>query len=252
MSENVGKYLSCGADAMIVSLEDTYHTEYLFLPARKSNGMLQGLEVVINFIGRDNNVRAPAELVLPRLTEQETLMLFSEQLSLLESCKLFFIQHKLIAWINITPLVVDKLLQDEQLAAHVEKYPFLEFIINENYPGLNKGQENHSLVLLKKKHPLMLSNFGAGGASTKAIFDGLFHRVMLDKNFVHQRLTSRSFEPFMRAIVSQVAPYCEAVMIAGIDNENILARVAPFHFSAMQGALWPAVVPAHITTLVHP
>lgn len=214
--------------------------------------MLQGLEVVVNFVGSGSNVRAPAELVLPRLTPQEALALFNEQLALLESCQLFFIQQQLIAWINISPLIVESILQDEQLAASIEKLPFLEFIINENYPGLNNGQENHSLVLLQKKHPLMLSNFGAGGASTKAIFDGLFHRVMLDKNFVHQRLSSRSFEPFMRAIVSQVEPHCQAVMIAGIDNENILSRVAPFHFSAMQGALWPAVAPALITTLVQP
>lgn len=33
----------------------------------------------------------------------------------------------------------------------------------------------------------MLANFGAGEASTKAIFDGLFKRVMLDKNFIQQR-----------------------------------------------------------------
>jgi len=237
---------------MIVSLDGTYHTEFLFLPARKSNGMLQGLEVIVNFVGSDSNVRAPAELVLPRLSVQETLALFDEQLALLESCQLFFIQQQLIAWINISPLIVERLLHDEQLAARVEKYPFLEFIINEHYPGLNKGQENHSLILLKKKHPLVLANFGAGGASMKAIFDGLFHRVMLDKNFVHQRLSTRSFEPFMRAIVSQVEPHCQAIMIAGVDNETIRARVVPFHFSAMQGALWPAVAAPLITTLVHP
>lgn len=237
---------------MIVSLDGTYHTEYLFLPARKDNGALLGLEVVVNFVGRDSNVRAPAELVLPRLTVQQTRELFEEQLSLLESCQLFFMQQQLIAWINISPPMVKALLNDEQLAARTEKYSFLEFIINEKFPGLNKGCENHSLVLLKKKHPLMLANFGAGGASTKAIFDGLFQRVMLDKNFVHQRLASRSFEPFMRAIVAQVEPHCQAVMIAGVDDENIRARVAPFHFDAMQGALWPAVVPGQITTLVQP
>lgn len=237
---------------MIVSLEGAYHSELLFLPARSDDGLLVGAEVVVNFVGRDSNVRAPAELVLPRLSALQTRALFDEQLALIESCKLFFIQQQIIAWINISPIIVEALLSDEVLAARVAKYPFLEFTLNENFPDLNKGKENQTLVQLTKKHPLMLANFGAGAASTKAIFDGLFKRVMLDKNFVHRQFTSPSFDPFMRAIVSQVEPHCEAVLIAGIDDENIRARIAPYPFSAMQGALWPAVPPALLTTLVQP
>ncbi len=49
----------------------------------------QGLEVIVNFVGSDSTVRAPTELVLPRLTADETLALFAEQLALLEACQLF-------------------------------------------------------------------------------------------------------------------------------------------------------------------
>ncbi|MEO3739176.1 EAL domain-containing protein [Kosakonia sp. WA-90] len=237
---------------MIVSLDDTYRSELLLLPAKNGNGMLQGLEIIVNFVGSDSTVRAPTELVLPRLTADETLALFAEQLALLETCQLFFIQHQLIAWINISPLIVDALLSNEQLAARVDKFPFLEFTINENYPGLNMGKENQILSLLAKRYPLVLANFGSGAASTKAIFDGLFKGVALDKNFVHQRLSSHSFEPFMRAIVSQIEPYCRSIMITGIDNELALKKAIPFQFSAMQGALWPAVTVSMITSLIHP
>ncbi len=34
----------------------------------------------------------------------------------------------------------------------------------------------------------------------KAVFDGLFTRVMLDKSFIQQQITHRSFEPFICAI----------------------------------------------------
>lgn len=237
---------------MNVLLDDTYRTELLLLPARKSNEKLQGLEVISNFVGIDNNVRAPAELVSPRLTQDEALQLFTEQLALIEACQLFFIQHQLTAWINISPLIVEALLTDEALATYVAKFPFLELSINENFPNLNKGSDDPSLSLLAKQYALVLANFGAGTASTKAIFDGLFKRVALDKNFVQQRLSSPSFEPFMRAIVSQITPYCRSVMIAGIDDKVALERAAPFQFSAMQGALWPPVTAAQITSLVHP
>lgn len=237
---------------MIVLLDDTYSPEFLLLPARSSNETLQGLEVIVNYVGKDSNVRAPTELVSPRLNAEETLQLFAEQLTLIESCQLFFLQHHLIAWINISPVIGEALLTDENLIARVAKFPFLEFTINENFPNLNKGNDEPLLSLLAKQYPLVLANFGMGTASTKAIFDGLFKRVALDKNFVQQRLATPAFEPFMRAIVSQISPYCHSMMIAGIDDVAALKRAETFNFSAMQGALWPPVTAAQITSLVQP
>ena len=235
---------------MIISLDKTWRSELLFNPARNADGKLQGLEIVVNFVGVNREEQTPAELILPYLAPQQTEMLFIEQLHLLSVCQLFFIQHQITAWINITPTIVDRLLQDDDLAASVNRFPFIEFMINENYLNVNDEGENTSLSQLGSRYPLVLANFGAGGDSTRAVFDGLFSRVMLDKNFVYQRLKSLSFQPFMQAIVNQVEPYCRSMMIAGIDSEQTLKRVAPFSFSAMQGRLWPPVPPEQVTQLV--
>lgn len=235
---------------MIVTLENTWRTELLLQPARSGQGKLEGLQIIVNFIGGNGLVRTPPEQVLPRLPAASALILFSEQLALLESCKLFFIQHSIPAWINITPMIADALLTDAELAASVERFPFLEFCINENYPDLNIGKAHPQLSSLAERYSLVLENFGAGKRSTLAVFDGLFKRVILDKNFVQHRLTSRSFEPFMRAIVSQVKPYCQSIIIAGVDNEITRQRVVPFHVSAMMGELWSPVSVADLTTLV--
>ncbi|WP_312457189.1 EAL domain-containing protein [Pseudescherichia sp.] len=235
---------------MIVSLDNIWCSELLFNPARDAQGKLLGLEIVVNFIGIDPDVRTPAERVLPRLTSQQAVALFTEQLELIDAYQLFFIQHHLIAWININPLIASALMMDEKLAASVKRFPFIEFTINEDYPQLNRGNENPLLVQLANRYSLVLANFGAGAASTRAIFDGLFTRIALDKHFVNQRLSARSFQPFMQAIVTQIKPYCRSMMIAGIDSEQTLKRVAPFSFSAMQGRLWPPVPPQQVTQLV--
>ncbi|WP_039058216.1 EAL domain-containing protein [Enterobacter sp. Bisph1] len=237
---------------MLINLDDTFRSELLLLPARKSNGLLQGLEITVNFVGNDSNVRIPTELVVPRLSFSEIFTLFDEQLALLETCQLFFLQHQLTAWINISPAIAEALLSNEALAAKIRKFPFLEFSINENFPDLNKGKDNPSLFLLAKQYAIVLANFGAGTASTKAIFDGLFKRIILDKNFVQQRLASPSFEPFIRVIVSQIEPYCDSLMIAGIDDDQALKRASVFPFSAMQGTLWPPVTVEQLTSLVQP
>ncbi|WP_285110828.1 EAL domain-containing protein [Leclercia adecarboxylata] len=235
---------------MIVMLDIAYQSELLLLPARNDSGSLTGLEIVVNFVGVDNQVRIPTELVRPYLSPEQELMLFQEQLAMLDSCKLFFIQQQLTAWINISPAIVEYLLTEENGAAISEQHPWLEFCINENYPDLNKGNMNTALMDFALRFPLVLGNFGAGDASTKAIFDGMFKRVALDKNFIQQHLTDNTFELLLKAIMTQVSPYCQSLMVAGVDDDLTLQRLSAIGFSAMQGGLWPAVPLERITTLV--
>lgn len=235
---------------MIISLDKTWRSELLLNPARSADGKLQGLEIVADFVSVNREAQVSSALVLPYLTPQQLEMLFIEQLQLLSICQLFFIQHQIAAWINITPEMVKRLLMDDDLAASVDRYPFIELMVNESALNVNDDGENSSLSQLGSRYPLVLANFGAGAASTRAIFAGLFSRIRLDKDFVYQRLKSPSFQPFMQAIVAQVKPYCRSMMIAGIDSEQALKRVTPFGFSAMQGRLWPPVPPQQVTQLV--
>ncbi|POT57575.1 EAL domain-containing protein [Citrobacter amalonaticus] len=234
---------------MNISLDNLYHSELCFLPARNEQHKLIGLEIVANFVSDDGTVRIPTELIMPRLSAGQHGQLFEEKLTLLETCQHFFIQHKLIAWIYLAPEVVDYLLTNDKYASRINRFPFLELMINEDFPELSKGKENQTLKILTTKFPLILSNFGAGDSSGRAVFDRMFKRVALDKNFIQQRAGKPSFEPFMRAIFAQISPCCESIMIAGIDSEEMLARVAPFGFSSMQGSLWPVVPAGKITTL---
>ncbi|HDX4048878.1 TPA: EAL domain-containing protein [Enterobacter soli] len=235
---------------MIITLDNAYQSEFLLCPARNSAGELKALEIMVNFVGVETNVRIPTELVIPHLSPAEELALFQEKLQLLETCKLFFIQHQLIAWINITPAIVEFLLTNENAVSIIERFPFLEFTVNENYPGLNNGKDDLTMARMAIRYPLVLANFGAGAASLKPVYDGLFKRVIIDRNFIQQRVTELSFEPFMRAILWQITPHCQSVIVAGIDDHGTLQRVMPFEFGAMQGALWPAVTAEQVTQLV--
>lgn len=44
---------------MIVMLDIAYQSELLLLPARNDSGSLTGLEIVVNFVGVDNQVMLP-------------------------------------------------------------------------------------------------------------------------------------------------------------------------------------------------
>ena len=51
---------------------------------------------------------------------------------------------------------------------------------------LNNGKDDPELARMAIHFPLVLANFGAGEASLKAVYDGLFKRVILDKGFIQQ------------------------------------------------------------------
>ena len=178
---------------MKIFLENLYHSDCYFLPIRDNQQVLVGVELITHFSSEDGTVRIPTSRVIAQLTEEQHWQLFSEQLELLKSCQHFFIQHKLFAWLNLTPQVATLLLERDNYAGELLKYPFIELLINENYPHLNEGKDNRGLLSLSQVYPLVLGNLGAGNSTMKAVFDGLFTRVMLDKSFIQQQNTHRLF-----------------------------------------------------------
>lgn len=159
---------------MKIFLENLYHSDCYFLPIRDNQQVLVGVELITHFSSEDGTVRIPTSRVIAQLTEEQHWQLFSEQLELLKSCQHFFIQHKLFAWLNLTPQVATLLLERDNYAGELLKYPFIELLINENYPHLNEGKDNRDLLSLSQMYPLVLGNLGAGNSTMKAVFDGLF------------------------------------------------------------------------------
>lgn len=228
---------------MIISLEKDYQSSLLFQPIVKVSGALLGVEVIANFSSREGDIRIPTDLVIPRMSEDEQLILFYEKLALLEQFRALFIKHGICAWININALHVDAILNNEKLMARLAQLPFVEFTLCENYPGLNDGNENLQLLTFSRFYPLVLANFGAGVATTRSIFDRLFKRIVMDKFFTHNRIDDPSFEPFMKVIVDQVSPYCHTIIITGIDSQNARQKAVNLRYHAMQGSLWPLMEP---------
>ena len=198
---------------MKIFLENLYHSDCYFLPIRDNQQDLVGVELITHFSSEDGTVRIPTSRVIAQ---------------------------------QVATLLLDR----DNFAGELLKYPFIELLINENYPHFNEGKDNRDLLSLSQMYPLVLGNLGAGNSTMKAVFDGLFTRVMLDKSFIQQQITHRSFEPFIRAIQAQISPCCNCIIAGGIDTPEILAQIIPFDFHALQGCLWPAVPINQITTLV--
>lgn len=237
---------------MIVSLDIVYHSHFCFLPVRLPAGQLFAVQVITNFVGVDTPVRIPTELVLPHISAEQELELFCEKLSLLEKHQDFFMAQPILAWVNINENIADTILSRQALITRLRRLPFIELTICESFADLNLGSDNLRLRETGKLFPLALENFGAGIATTKSIFDGLFTSVMLDKGFIHKQIHEHSFVPFMQAIKDQLSPFCRHLIIAGIDDDASRTKACLPGFNAMQGNLWPAVPPESLAELLLP
>lgn len=236
---------------MILLLDTQYRSEFYFQPVYLPDGDVLGVELIVNFVGVDAPVRIPTELVAPVIKSEQQLILFSEQIELLENYQTFFKSQSLVVWVNISAVIADAILIDTALSARLSQLPFIEFTLNENFHELNRGNENTRLMAMGKNYPLVLANFGAGIATSKPIFDGIFKRVFLDKAFIHKQITRRSFEPFMLAMLAQLSPFCQTLTITGIDDEVARQKVLSFSAFAMQGNLWPGIAPERLEEWFH-
>lgn len=237
---------------MIVSLDIVYCSHLYFRPAMKPDDSVMGVEIVANFVGEDAPVRIPVELLTPHLSPQQQLSLFSEKLALIEEHKSFFISQRLIAWVHINEIIVDALINDQSLFLRLKALPFIELTLSESFPDLNSGTANLRLAQIAGHFSLVLADFGAGNATTKPIFDGLFRRVIMDRFFIQKQLPGRSFTPFMLAIIGQISPFCESLLVDGINTSAARRKVQGLGFTAMQGKLWPLVQPNELVSLLPP
>lgn len=236
---------------MILNLDTQYRSDFYFQPVYLPDGEVLGVELIVNFVGVDAPVRIPTELVAPVIKSEQQLILFNEQIELLENYQTFFKTQSITVWVNINAVIVDAILADTGLIARLAQLSFLEFAINENFPELNRGNENVRLKSISKHYPLALDNFGAGIATSKPIFDGLFKCVFMDKIFIHKQIKQRSFEPFMLAMLAQLSPFCQTLIITGVDDEAARQKVLSLAAFAMQGNLWPGIAPAKLEEWFH-
>lgn len=137
-----------------------------------------------------------------------------------------FIQHKLFARLNLTPQVATLLLDRDNYAGELLKYPFIELLINENYPHLNEGKDNRDLLSLSQMYPLVLGNLGAGNSTMKAVL------MVFSPASCWIKLYSATNHASLLRTVYSCDPCANFPMLqlhhrGGIDTPEIMAQITP-------------------------
>lgn len=236
---------------MVVILECAYYSQCLFQPLRRSDGSLYGVELVTRFVTEDGVVQMPESLVSARLSPRQHSQLLEEKVALLRGFQSAFLKHRLVIWMPVEQSSVRCILSDESLAEYLTNVPGLHLGITEQFLASGDHYLENLFSLLERRFLLALLNYGAGHISGQLIFQQQFNAIMLDKQFVQSRLKKATFQPVMYAILNQVGSACHALVINGIDDKESFARACSLPFTAMQGALWPPVMPENLMLLLY-
>lgn len=220
--------------------------QYSFIPVWRPGNQLAGVELICC-----QSKRNTAEDVSSVLNEKQQLTIFNEKIAIMENLSHLFSGSKIAVWVNINDTIATEIMQDPHWIIRLQKLPALTLMMDESFSGMSYGRNNLRLIWLAEKFPLALANFGAGQCSNRAVFDGLFRHVFLDRDFIHNQSQRLSFMPFVSAIIRQVAPFCQGLMVSGIDDMALYNKVKQLDITGMCGHLWPAVTPDNLPTVLN-
>lgn len=229
------------ANEMNIHLQADYKTYNGFCPVYAPDGQLMAVEMLTRFTNAAANVSIPQEILTPQLDERQCILLLQDKINIIERHYDFFSQHSVNVAINIDRLLAKTILESDFLLKKMHQLNCIELEVNESFPGISAGKENKQLLGLSGKFHLILNNYGAGQATSKAVFDNLFYRIKLDKGFINKNIKRLSFHPFIGAILAHIKPHCQGVVVQGVDSFAELQIVRQFAFDGIQGALFAAV-----------
>lgn len=237
---------------MKIHLAADYNNHAAFYPVYTLTGRLTAVELNSWFSHETANVVIPVEMVIPQLTFEQRISLLQSEINLVEKYHDFFTRHDLHIGINIDEVVAQAILDSEFLLHKMGGLDCLELEINESFADLSQGKDNPLLSALNEHFFLSLDNFGAGKATAKAVYDDLFYRIKLDKSFIQHNIRRASFAPFIKAILDNITPHCEQVIVQGIEDLQSLAAISQYPFSGIQSSMFPAVDEFSLTSLITP
>jgi len=237
---------------MKIHLAADYRCNAAFYPVYTLKGRLSAVELISWFSDDSTNVAMPAEMLMPQLTIEQRVMLLQSQITVVEKYHNFFSYHDLNVAINIDEITAQAILESEFLLHKLGMLDCLELEINESFTDLSAGKDNPLLAALSDHFSLSLDNFGAGKATAKAVYDNLFKRIKLDKGFIQHNIKRSSFEPFINAILDNITPHCQQVIVQGVDDTQALATIRQYPFAGIQSALFPAADELSLADLLKP
>ncbi|EPH0725016.1 EAL domain-containing protein [Enterobacter hormaechei] len=211
-----------------------------------TSGQLIGCELLTRFHREDLPVLNSKYFIMAMTVEGKKELL-KRQLETVEVHASWFREHRLFCTVNVDTVQARLCVFDRDIIQLLDKLDFIRLEISENFEGLEMGVEHPILrTLLNIGYRLFLDDLGAGSSNVKALINGCYEAVKLDRAFYRQEVQ----KPTFNVLIKNIMKYCPYVIVEGVEERQEITVLRDAGVTAVQGYLYRSVNFSKVTSLL--
>ncbi len=205
---------------------------YRFQPIYRTSGKLLGIELLTGIF----HPSAPQKFVSPEeyfvaVAIGKRVQIVQEQLDLLQQWQQLFVEHGLLASINVDGQVLEALQSDSALKRQINTMPYVRFELVES--------AEHALSIplskIEQSDRLWLDDFGQGIANFSSFTTWHYEYIKIARDlFILLRQSEEGSRLFF-TLVTLMNRYSKGVIIEGVETAQEWAMVRESDALAAQG-----------------
>lgn len=232
-------------EASIESLEERRYwlqceRAYTYQPIYKTDGTLMAVEVLTVVTHPTNpGQRIAPDRYFAEVAVRQRVDVVEEQVKLLASRHDFFMQHGILASVNVDAPTLLAMRSHERLLALINTLPWIRFELVEHIRLPDKA----SLEEICDVGPLWLDDFGTGMANFSALSEVRYDYIKVARDlFIMLRQTPEGRNLFTQ-LLQLMNHYCQGVIVEGVETLEEWRDVQNSPAAAAQGYFLSRPVP---------
>ncbi|EGJ3185551.1 TPA: cyclic-guanylate-specific phosphodiesterase [Escherichia coli] len=217
---------------------------YTWQPIYQTCGRLMAVELLTVVTHPLNpSQRLPPDRYFTEITVSHRMEVVKEQIDLLAQKADFFIEHGLLASVNIDGPTLIALRQQPKILRQIERLPWLRFELVEHI----RLPKDSTFASMCEFGPLWLDDFGTGMANFSALSEVRYDYIKIARELFVMLRQSPEGRTLFSQLLHLMNRYCRGVIVEGVETPEEWRDVQNSPAFAAQG--WFLSRPAPIETL---
>ncbi|MEB7501920.1 cyclic-guanylate-specific phosphodiesterase [Leclercia pneumoniae] len=213
---------------------------YTWQPIYRIDGTLMAVEIltIVTHPSTPDQRIAP-DRYFAEIPVRKRLDVLEEQLTMLAEKQPFFMQHKILASVNVDGPTLMAVRQDETLKQLIATLPWIRFELVEHI----RLPHDSTFAAMCEFAPLWLDDFGTGMANFSALSEVRYDYIKVARDlFIMLRQTPEGRNLFT-LLLQLMNRYCQGVIVEGIETLEEWRDVQSSPAAAAQGYFLSRPVP---------
>ncbi|AVF35765.1 EAL domain-containing protein [Rahnella sikkimica] len=205
---------------------------HIFEPIVTASGGLLGFELARKLQRSESQQNSVGYECL--LSPEDKIKVFFNQVTLACVNANIFTDNDFLLSINIDYDIACHIVSNTAMRNVLQQHRFIRLEVDQNFPEFTAETPRQIIRSLSEFCTLWLDNFGAGNTSLSLVMNESFEYIKINDSFFWQHQGTQSF----RKIIEHLTPYCQGVIVKGVENAQHVEYLNGSNILAMQGVLW--------------